>query len=752
MNSDIEKSFLYQKLRRDCGLMASKSPYVTYTLSNGSEIYTVSNREITVVSLNRAQNSSSKLDVKLDFDPTAVCVNRNEDLMCLYNSEACHIISINPPASQITFTKVYKLSLLLEKDEIIIQVLFNNISCYQAEVVILTGSRILCYDINDSLVSPVQEYEFIPKKESNSGGAGLLINAAMSQSTVMDPVSFCFASDDTSNSSPESDITLLILTSDVSIYRIYPFLPSTLSVEKKWLTSLFDTTAAQYSSINDVSLRLHLNRTLKFTASLANLSGTIITKSQIPKYYRKGKIIGPLPIEPFFDELYDQNALRIFSLKNGLFCVVLDHAVLCFYYDSRNIVMFEKDSQVPPLDSISVVDTALFDRHFSITSGFVKPFTLNGAVLVTSQPGLLYVDYSSWMTYLDQKNNTGGMKQFEEVWMTGDHLPTTVNVLGKIRLVSSNRITPEKQSFDINATNLTEPVPLASSLNQVWLAWNKEVCLISALSSSDNNNMTIFCVSAQPYNVQENKQGPEEYISPSNGDISQYVSKMKGDNLKSVMKEHENIERGLLKLRQLAAQFPSKVIDPTSYEDLSLVQNFNEICTNSTILLFKEFSAISKNLAKMKAELAQQITTLEILRAKQKSILDKAKLQKDKLCEYEQKQERIHNLVHSLKQTCEKIMRINSEAKDIDLSEQEVGYVNLLNMVRRFVLEKQDDLKTSSATLKESKEHKNDIIGKAKLEYGNSFSKRQLKIMKEKLEARKASIATLKSNLANMRA
>ncbi len=753
MSLDIERNFLYQKLRKDCGLIASKSPYVTYTLSNGSEIYTVSNRRITVVSLNKENNSSCVLDITLDFDPTAVCANKNEDLMCFYNSKACHLISVNPPASQITFTKVYKLSPPLEKNEKIIQVLFNNASRYQAEVVILTTTRILCYDINESLLKPVQEYNFMPKDNENAG-ACFSINAAMSQTSVMDPVSFCFASSADSDSTPESDITLLILTSDISIYRIYPFLPSTLSVEKRWLTNLFDITAAQYSSVTDMSVQMHLNRTLKFTASLANFSGPIKVKEQILKGYRKGKIVGPLPIEPFFDELYDQNALRIFPLKNGLFCVVLDHAILCFYYDAKNLVCFERSPQMPLTDKISVVDTTLFDNHYSISTGFAKPCAFDGAILVTSQPGLLYVDYSSWMPYLDQKGSTESLKQFEKIWTTGDHLPTSVNNLGKIRLIkSSNILTPGKFSFTTNKlrdANTSDPIPLASSLNQVWLSWNKEVCLLSALSSSADNNLTIFCVSTQLYNVRESESNFEGFVDRKTDNVSHYIPKIDGNSWKALIDEHDNIEKTLLELRQCAAPYPSKLIDPTSYEDLSLVQNFNEVCTNSIILLFKEFAAISKGLAQMKAELTQQITTLEILRVKQKGILDRAALQKQRLVEYKKRQTNIHTLVQNLKQNCEQALKNNSEAKDVDLSEQEVGYVNLLNTVRKFALKKQKDLDVSSATLKEIREDESDIIAKAKLEYGNSFARKQLQLIKEKLEARNASITALKSSVSNM--
>lgn len=152
----------------------------------------------------------------------------------------------------------------------------------------------------------------------------------------------------------------------------------------------------------------------------------------------------------------------------------------------------------------------------------------------------------------------------------------------------------------------------------------------------------------------------------------------------------------------------------------------------------------------MKAELTQQITTLEILRVKQKGILDRAALQKQRLVEYKKRQTNIHTLVQNLKQNCEQALKNNSEAKDVDLSEQEVGYVNLLNTVRKFALKKQKDLDVSSATLKEIREDESDIIAKAKLEYGNSFARKQLQLIKEKLEARNASITALKSSVSNM--
>ncbi|VEU24171.1 DEKNAAC105430 [Brettanomyces naardenensis] len=742
MSSRLSTDYLFSQVQNNSTLFSSESPYLTYTLSNGLEIYTINDRQIRVTSLNRSTNSSHKLDVHLEFDPIALCANKLEQLLCLYDSNHCHIISINPPGSLISFTTLYKLRIALKSDESIIQVIFNNVSKFQAEIIILTNTRLLCYDINESLDTPVQSYKFSTDTDiSSSIDAETSISANAGFSTLIDPVSISFATspDDSSSSSPEADLTLFILTSDFSIFRIFPFLPANLSVPKDWLLTLFDQSSAQFKSLADLRLQTQFILTLRFARFLFETSGDIAIKDVLPNEFRRGKIVGPLPITPFFDELYSMDALKLLPLPNDIVCVVANHSLVALSYEHLSFVVFDHQSTIDSHDKFTLVDATIFDSgSTAICNGFVRPPLYDAVLLTTSQPGLVLVDYSDWMKPLSIALQTEDISTFSSLWMNSPTLPTVVTSLGEIKIPSL-------------PSSGTDGIPLTSYQNQLWFAWNENSCLCAALSAHSPGKLTILPIYEGIEEVNEHVllMAPQEAESVPL--FNRYMPLIQGTFVDEVISQLEKSRLQVLKTQRIASQMGNLELDPDSVEHLHSLQRGGQVMTLCVLSLFESLSAISRRLTQLREELKNQVITLNEIKMRKEYLLPKMKKQAERVESVDERQKKLQERVDILKERFGKIVSSRVEVGDVALSKEEVRFSRFLNSTRDFVLKKEEEYGEVKGVVEDVKgAEREPIIVKRKQLKGDEIAKRRLGEMKEKLEAREQVIDRLGDELGRV--
>ncbi|OWB72308.1 hypothetical protein B5S31_g2015 [[Candida] boidinii] len=262
---------LFNNIAEKSDYLVTSNDYVTITRSNGSESITISDREISVIDIGEELNGKTiiKLDLKLTFDPKSLVFNKTEDLLVIYDDLNINILGLNFTNNKIekNSVKLFNLNSNLLKDEKIIQVIWNNISKSCSELLILTKYSIKVFDVLESFVAPIKLFhlngldppaeETTPISSEAGNEAELeeepIDDIPLNETTVLDfnevealiqdPVSICFGSSLDDKCNPKGDLTLFLLTSDSSIYKIFPFLPSTLSVTHKWTNTLFDYTS-----------------------------------------------------------------------------------------------------------------------------------------------------------------------------------------------------------------------------------------------------------------------------------------------------------------------------------------------------------------------------------------------------------------------------------------------------------------------------------------------------------------------------
>ncbi|QPG75130.1 hypothetical protein FOA43_002473 [Brettanomyces nanus] len=752
MSSSPSGEYLYGQLRRNFSALATDKPYLTFTLRNGTEIYTVEQRHIKVTRLNKASQSTRKLDLLLEFDPESLCVNRNEQLMCLYDRKHCHVISLNGPNSSICFTTVYKLKLDLKSEESVVQAVFNNVSKYQSELVLLTSTKLVCYDINESLDKPVQA---LPFSESGFGsGSGsvddfnnsFVYNSFSSQEMLLDPVSVCFASDDISNNeasvSPISDLTLCILTSDFSIYRIFPFFPRHLSVSKIWLSSLFDTTSVLFSSLKSIESQTKFMGTMKLAARLSKTSGDIYVKDLLPKSLSCGKLLGPLPISPFFDDLYSMNALRLISLPYGVICVVADRAVVALVYEHTGTAIFA-DERIECEDKFTLVDSVQFDGNHTICSGFAIPPNGYSLGLVTSEPKLVLVDYSTWMKPLRKAIESGDIKLFASKFASMEMLPTEVKSLGNIGIPG---LFTEKRQRRNN-------VLTCSLNNRIWLAWNEISTFALALSDQSGINMSIIPLVDESDDESCIKSLSRGFATFADTTEKEYYPKISGSFMSEVEPQLTITRQKIIELkRRLSQEESSRLLDMESVEDLSVLERVGQTVSMGVISIFGDIATISRRLIQEKSELKNQISTLDEVRRKEKKMIPRFETQMDRIEKAEAKQQKLRQRIDRLYEQCQNIVAEKSQIKEQDLSREEVAYVEFLNSIRQFVTERQEEYKKTANFVRMVKESDSKPIIEKRLQLERDESvKNLIRTLEKKLQSRDKLVDMLSDELSKVK-
>lgn len=656
---------LLDKLKDSSALFdATGSSYLTFTRHTGLEVVTVTGRTVKITEI--ATKSSHTLDVDLEFDPTALSVNGNESLLCLYNETSCHVLTLNEPGSTVNYTTVFKLLINFKPEERIIETHFHNVSKFQSELVLLTNYRLIAYDLNSSTTEPSQIYNFGSSNPNNTFDTDFLL---------VDPVSFTFGS-----GSVVGDLTLFLLTSDFSIYVIYPFLPRRLSVSKQWLENLFDYTSLlsnlRYGSQIE-SLDAQYIKALRLAALLKQSSGEVDTQIELPREYQRSKISGPLPISSFLEELYYQSALKLFPLAHGLLAVVLDHGVVILDYEDGGIAIFANDTETAP-GKFCVLDAVIFaEKGHSICTGILSPDS-TGLLLTTSEPGLAYVNFAKWLKPLNEGIAKGDVSEFNSS-RTASPLPTTVTPLGAISHQSPKSLSVMARDDD--------DVPFSSLNNLVWLVWDTTQCYAVAPGATGLSVHELY-----------EKEEKSDDLEPVPTEVKEYNVQLKGRYSDEVGRQLARTEKLVIDIQNKLAGFSGHGLNPDSVQDLELVKDAEIVTSTGVISLFGDLMCLSRRLTQQKAELKNQVSTLQSVQLSLEGKTAKQAEQVSRLNGIVATQDKLEARLSAIADKCSQIVGNRNTSKD--LSRDEVARVKYLNSVRGFVLKKQKELDLVSEKIK----------------------------------------------------
>lgn len=743
--SNLNSQYLYGKVAQYGQLFTTTGkPYVTFTTSDGMEIFTISEGRVKVTSLNRSKNPTRYLNVQIPFEPKALCVNQNEELMCLYNDHNCVIISIHPSGSEQN-SQSFNLSLAPLQNDSIIQIIFNNASQDQSELVLLTKNALFCYDIGENLSEPVYTQRFVPdsKEDNNPNSRKLSMYSANSISIVVDPVSIAFGSLKPEDSNPEAAITLFVLTSDFSIYRIYPFFPSRLDVSEKFVLSYFDSVAAKFQSLKETREQTKFMKTLKMAATLCKQDMPCFINEFLPKNFIHGEFAGPIAMQSFADDLYEQHMLKLLSLPGGLLSVIGEASAVIMYYQSDGNCYFEGDSSTLS-DSLMIMDTTLFKSQFKVCTGFIRPVTNDALVLVTSKPSMVLVDYSEWMSPFMKLIKAGNTAQFNSIYTAEANLPTTISKVGDF-------IIPEQSlGFGGHSLDNSDTTPYASKQNKVWLAWNSSLCIASVFGNQGLSLQTFVLNNIET--VDESSERKKAYlVKTEKPPTSKYKSYIKGKFIDTVEKSVEERKKQLINLREITSQITSAEIDPNSVDDLASLQYANQALSIVVVKMFDTLSVISQRLTQMKKELEHQVSTVEILSDRRKKLQSRFESQNERITNIQKKQALLDAKNKKIKQNCLNVISAKNEAKDEDLSTQEVAYVNFLNGANDFMHEKQNQSSKINYFLKKVEQSDMSIIMDKKSQVdANIVAQSILRNMRNQLASRRIEINSLKKEIERM--
>lgn len=722
------------------------SSYRTITRKNGSEIITVSDGKIKVTSLTANSKegcSTSELVGDLPFEPSEILMNQSEELLCLYDESNIWAISLNKEGSNINFTTVYKLGLELNKGERVLQVIFNNRSKFQAELVVLSTNEISTYNINRSLNEPVQRYDFKEEYKNNSKAGCFDYDCS-----IVDAVSICFASSCSnspfstdSTNSPQNDLTLLLLSSDASVYKIHPFFPYELSVSKEWLTDLFDYSTLLFESADSELKQAALLSSVKISAKLCEAVNpkSIIIKDELPPAYRKGKITGPLSFDCFSEELYAFNATKLLALPNDVLVVVFDHAVVVVSRSSTSGMIFE-GQQTEPNDSLLQLDSFIFDADRAPVCTVALHPTTGDSIFITFANGvLLQVDFKQWMAALATGLETGDLTEFTEMCY-GEKLPTEVLNLGRMNL-------PKEKSADCE-------VPLRSHENNIWFAWNTRN-VFSVCTNADNKDALSITVTDTIHDKEQDEQQELEFglgTKEEDQAATGYTSLLVGEYGKEVLPQLKLSLSKIAEINDAMIKFPTTVLNETktTAEDLKKVHTLTELVSSGQLLLFKVLSILSERLEMLSREYHHQISTYHTVILKKERILENFFKLK---AAFNQARERQDLLIAKLGKvvTDTELLEARGGMTGLGLSCQEAAYFKELARMRDYVVRKEAELKELQELLENVSNAEMGILRKNKEELCRDFRhQKSLEGLKQSLESQTVFIQHLVDRFAEV--
>lgn len=723
--------------------------YRTITRKGGSEIITVSDGKITLTRLyNTGKDPAiTTIDSNVSFEPIEILLNECEQLLCIYDRSNCSLYSLNKEGSKFILPISYKLKLDLLENENILQVIFNNVSKFQSEIVILTNNEIKCYNINLSLNTPVQRYNFEKEYELNKSR-----NTYDLSGTIVDPVSICFAScpintayefetiGQSSNNSPQNDLTLYLLTSDASIYKIYPFFPYELSVSSEWISNLFDTTTLVFKSLKNNKEQLQMMPSIKVCSYLLNSqdSKNIVINQILPSVYRKGKITGPLSMESFPEELYAFEALKILSLPNDILVIIFNHTVIVFNRILTSTMIFENQNTEPD-DSLLLLDSLIFNENSNeICTAMIHPVTRDSIFVTGSNGSLIQIDFSQWFDSLTIGLNSGNLTEFNKLCQN-EKLPTEVILLGKMKL------NKESKSND--------DITLRSHENNIWFAWNTRDVYAMVIKEGSFDVLSMFLVSTakkdddtKELEELENKNEKEE---EDKLEKNKYHSYLKG-SFKNDILPQINISLGkIAEINNMMKQFPVIILneETATISDLKNINKLSELATSGQLILFKVLSTLSQRLRMMTIEYHNQINSYHKVMLEKQDILNKFFELKTKYANAIDKQDKLNRRMVLLISDVEKIEN-NNIRTNISISYQENAYFKELARIRDFVQKKERELSDINVLIENVKNAEMSVLRKNKEALLNDFhNKRSLDGFKSQLESQSTIINYLIEHL-----
>ncbi|GMM48361.1 hypothetical protein DAPK24_049590 [Pichia kluyveri] len=718
----------------------TKSKYCTITRANGSEIITISDDKIKLTKLSpQVVHKSNELSPKLTFEPLEILMNQCEQLLCLYDYKNCWLISLNKEGSLINYTTTYKIDLQLSKDEEVRQVIFNNVSEFQSEIVVLTTKEIKTYDTYQSYKIPLQRYNFNEEYENNLSQAKFDID-----SSVIDPVSICFGSsitnelyEETSNS-PQNALTLFLLTSDSSIYKIYPFFPNTLSVSQLWLNDLFDSTSLIFKSIKDEKEQAQLIPSVKVSALLAKSStpNKIDIKKTLPEANWKGKISGPLPMESFPEDLYSFDAIKLISLPNDILLVIYNNMIVVFSRSTNSKMVFENQN-IESGESFLLLDNIVFDtKKGRICSAMVHPVTSDSLLVTLSNGTILQVDFSQWMDSLAKGLEIGELSEFNDLCQA-EHLPTEVIILGKTDL-------PKQENENSNGYSLRY------NENYIYTAWNTREVYAMVKKAESEDILSLFLISAS--NEEDDPMTESNSTSNEEKEVATYKSHLTTSYQKETLPQ---IKLYLSKISQFVSElneYPNRILDEnnTTAEDLKSVHLLTDYVSSGQLLLLKIVSEISKRLSMMILEYRHQITVYNSVIIKKESLLNNFLKLKAAFIDASKRQEKLTGKMAKLMSDMETIEAHNN-MKSISISYQEHAYFKELSRMKDYVLKKETELESIKKMLDDVKAAEIGLLIDNKSEILNNYDNvRSLNLFKKHLEAQSTFVDSLTEKLSTL--
>ncbi|TID23843.1 hypothetical protein CANINC_003135 [Pichia inconspicua] len=700
-------------------------PFRTLTRKHGSEIITVSDGKIilTVLGLPEGDNRSTiELASDLTFDPIEIVMNESEQLLCVYDNKNIWVYTLNEEGSLIDHTIKYKINLFLESDDHILQVIFNNVSKYQSEIVALTTKKIMAYDINQSSLHRVIPFSM-----------ATIFDAFDCQ--VIDPVSICFASAYTegTKNNPQNDLTLLLLTSDASLYKIYPFFPNELCVSRQWLTDLFDSTTMVFNSIEDEQIQTEFMDSLEITALLykAEDPQSIRVKSLIPRNLREAKIAGPICIEIFPDELYSYNATKILPFPNDIIAVVFDQAIVLF---SRAVSLkMICSKKIETDESIQLLETIFINsEQGSILTANIHPVTFDSLFVLASNGAILQLDFSLWMSSLTKGLETGDLSEFIELCQN-ERLPTDVINLGKTNIIE------EKKSL--------VSYHVRSRENNLFFAWSTTDVYCMYAKQGKNDVVTVVQVSSTTDTGVDEDDKTQD--TKDSSDTRKYRSLLVGTFDVEVLPQLQKSLAKIAELNQLVRKLPTTIIDEkkATVDDLKLTHQLVDLISTGQLILYKTVTLLSNRLKMMVLEYQNQINTYHQVLLKKDRILKnflKLKATYSKICD--KQDQLLVRLANAVKNT--EILESKSNSKSLSISYQENAYFKELARMKDFVLRQESELQSLTDLLNDVKNAETSIINSRRLEVINSSgSKRTIESLKRQLEEQGVFISHLSDKL-----
>ncbi|KAG7906356.1 hypothetical protein KL906_004448 [Ogataea polymorpha] len=666
------------------------------TRSTGQEIVSIEERKIKITNL---ESGAHYLDNVLEFSPTGLCLSPNDDFLCLYDSTHCSVVSLNEPGSKVGHAIGYSVRINLQHKETIVQIIFNRISQFGAELVILTTDAIYNVDLNSSLTKPTHTYWL-------RTGSPL---ASTDSVDVIDPVSLAFGSN-TDTMNPRGDLTLLILSSDSSIYKIYPYLPANIAVSSSWLGALFDYASLKYNAsgaqdLSTVSM-------LKFASLLSQSNGHVRAINKVlPSSLSRGKLVGPLNIQPFPDELYEQDALKLISMENDMFCVLYNKALTVLFDDQDQPMVFDGHRAADSVGVVRMVDCLLFGSK-TITSGMILPNRPTSLLLTSSEADLLHVDFANWWDILADSiasNDLSGLSN-----LLKKQLPTKVSGLGKVKLPTTASIS-DPASFQYT-------VPHTTAEHMIAYAWNYTHSY-AFLGSS----VFEVCAPTQPSAPVDTELAPQDvYEKYETLDLNPQLTATK-TTLAKVQKE----------LYAMNSNQPLA----TDTRSLKSLYKVREVITTGLIALFNDVALLNRKLQQMRSQFLVQIATLNEAELNRQDRHKRYESSKRKLEALAGKQAELQKRVSQFAATMEKLEMLTSNHANETLSRKEQAYKRQLERLQKLIAEKQNDFQAVQEYVESLKDME---VVSASQPSGYS---REVARMKAKLELRTSLIESLTQEL-----